>query len=206
MLSRIWNGRLGGVPMCALILWSAGRMRVADRLAAALWRGNLGRMAKSARIATNVDIRQPSRVALGERAIVSRGTRIETEFHDSDCVIGDDSEIGLNVFMDFSGGLFVGKGVVVSEGATILTHSHGLDPKSQPVKTPLYIEDGVWIGSFAMIVEGVGRIGRGAVVAAGAVVTKEVPPSTVVGGVPARALSSSGVRPERRERAEISAA
>jgi hypothetical protein len=181
-------------------------MRAADRLATALWGGNLRHMGKGSRIAARVAIRQPSRVSIGDGVFVSRGTRFDTEFTDSDCVIGDDCEIGLDAFMDFSGGLVLGKGVVVSEGVVILSHSHGLNPKSQPVKTPLYIEDGVWIGSFAVIVEGVCRIGQGAVVAAGAVVTKEVQAGTVVGGVPARALNSSGAKHAARQRAERPAA
>jgi len=49
------------------------------------------------------------------------------------------------------------------------------------------IEDDVWLGSAAIVTDGV-RIGRGAVVAAGAVVTKDVPPHTVAGGVPAKVL------------------
>ena len=53
---------------------------------------------------------------------------------------------------------------------------------------PIIIEDNVWIGCRCIILKGV-RIGTGAVIAAGAVVTKDVPPHTIVGGVPARILS-----------------
>ena len=51
----------------------------------------------------------------------------------------------------------------------------------------IVIEDGVWIGASVIITQGV-RIGRGAVVAAGSVVTKDVPPNTLVGGVPAKEI------------------
>ncbi|WP_165251625.1 DapH/DapD/GlmU-related protein [Adlercreutzia sp. ZJ304] len=52
---------------------------------------------------------------------------------------------------------------------------------------PIHIEDDVWIGSGAIVLPGV-RIGRGSVVAAGAVVTKDVPSMTVVGGIPAKPI------------------
>ena len=64
--------------------------------------------------------------------------------------------------LDYSGGLVIGENVVISESSTIYTHDHGADPKSVPVKTPLTIEDNVWIGGHAIIIEGVGRIGHGA--------------------------------------------
>jgi acetyltransferase-like isoleucine patch superfamily enzyme len=60
-------------------------------------------------------------------------------------------------------------------------------PDGRPDARPVTIEENVWIGCRSIILKGV-RIGTGAVVAAGAVVTKDVPPRTVVGGVPARVL------------------
>jgi acetyltransferase-like isoleucine patch superfamily enzyme len=57
---------------------------------------------------------------------------------------------------------------------------------------PVEIEDRVWIGARAIVLKGV-RIGHDSVIAAGAVVTSDVPPRTVVGGVPARVLSSTRV-------------
>jgi acetyltransferase-like isoleucine patch superfamily enzyme len=51
----------------------------------------------------------------------------------------------------------------------------------------IFIEDDVWVAAHAVVLDGV-RIGRGSVVAAGAVVTEDVPPYTIVGGVPARAI------------------
>lgn len=65
---------------------------------------------------------------------------------------------------------------------------HDVDDHSKPgVAEPVIIEDDVWIGARATILKGV-TIGRGAVVAAGAVVTKDVPPRSLVGGVPARVI------------------
>jgi maltose O-acetyltransferase len=103
--------------------------------------------------------------------------------------IGPECMIGPNVTMGLDAPITIGRGVSISPGATLHTGSHNLGAGSQrmsPVVTarPIVIEEGAWIGMCALILPGV-RIGRGAVVAAGAVVTQDVPPNTLVSGNPA---------------------
>ena len=78
------------------------------------------------------------------------------------------------------------------------TDFHSIDDHTQPgVARPVVIEDDVWLSARVIVLKGV-TIGRGAVVAAGAVVTKDVPPHTLVGGVPAkfiRALEPRATEP-----------
>ena len=68
----------------------------------------------------------------------------------------------------------------------LLTSNHELDTLLT-VNAPIVLEDEVWIGAGSIVLPGV-RVGRGAVVAAGAVVTRDVAPYTVVGGIPARKI------------------
>lgn len=159
-----------------------------NRLATALWRGNLGRLGSGSCIQSGVTIRYPGSVFIGNRTSIARDTEITSEKLDGLCRIGSDVIVGVGTRLDFSGELEVGDNVVISEKVTIFTHSHGLNPKSISRKISLTIESGVWIGSNAIIVEGVSRIGRGSVVASGAVVTREVPAGTVVAGVPAKTI------------------
>jgi acetyltransferase-like isoleucine patch superfamily enzyme len=81
-------------------------------------------------------------------------------------------------------GVGIGKGVSIRDG-----DGHSVDGKEE-TSAPIVIEDFAWIAFNATILKGV-RIGSGAVVAAGAVVTKDVPPNTLVGGVPARVLKEN---------------
>lgn len=103
--------------------------------------------------------------------------------------LGAGSRVNRDCFLDIRGPLEIGEHVSISPEVAILTASHGVnDPAFRVEIRPVVIEDHVWIGTRAMILPGV-RLGRGSVVAAGAVVTRDVPPLTVVAGVPARAVA-----------------
>jgi maltose O-acetyltransferase len=102
--------------------------------------------------------------------------------------VGENSRINRSCTLDLRGGLTIGANVSVSPDVTILTASHGVnDPHFSLEHAPVVIDDHVWIGTRAMILPGV-TLGRGCVVAAGAVVTRDVAPMAIVGGVPARPL------------------
>lgn len=84
--------------------------------------------------------------------------------------------------------LHIGNNVSIAGWVRIFTMEHNIDdPHFSEIGEPVVIEDYVVIGSNAVILPGV-RVGEGAVIATGAVVTKDVPPYTVVGGVPAREI------------------
>lgn len=115
--------------------------------------------------------------------------------------IGDNVSIGQDVIIDFTGQLKIGKNVTISEGAKIYTHNHDINDgmdirKSKILIEDLIIEDYVWIGSNAIILPFVKRIGRGAIIGSGSVVTKEVPPMTVVAGNPAQIVKDRQVTKE----------
>ena len=174
--------------MAFVQLLSISGMRLADSVRTALWRTNLGAAGAHIRILANTTIRFPGQIELGDGVSIGRYARIDSEFSDGTCKIGSNTQIDRDSILDFSGTLIIGERVVISEAVIIYTHSHGHNPKSEPQKTPLVIADDAWIGSRAIISEGVGRIGHGAIVAAGAVVTKEVGDWHIVGGVPARVI------------------
>ncbi|PIR62300.1 MAG: acyltransferase [Candidatus Pacebacteria bacterium CG10_big_fil_rev_8_21_14_0_10_42_12] len=113
--------------------------------------------------------------------------------------IGKDTIIGERATLDgrrqlpnSRGGLTIGDHVDIASEVMIWTSEHDLrSPGFSAIEEPVTIEDYVFIGPRAIILPGV-KIGRGAVVAAGAVVTKDVPPGVIVGGVPAKEI---GKRP-----------
>ena len=109
----------------------------------------------------------------------------------TDC--GKNTHIGERVFINSGckfqdqGGIFIGNDCLIGHNATLCTINHNPDPdhRGDMEFKPIHIEDKVWLGANTTICPGV-TIGEGAIVAAGAVVTKDVAPRTVVGGIPAK--------------------
>ena len=107
----------------------------------------------------------------------------------ADLRLGNDIDIGEFVVLRANGGLTIGDRVLIAAHAVVTTRGHPeVPPRYKRVHDdPIVIEDDVWLGAGAIILPGV-TVGHGAIVAAGAVVTSDVEPMTVVGGVPAREL------------------
>jgi maltose O-acetyltransferase len=102
--------------------------------------------------------------------------------------IGDKSIINRDCTLDGRGGVTIGSNVSISPEVMLITSEHLKDDPDFGIRDrPIVIEDYAWIGSRATILPGV-TVGRGAVVAAGAVVTRDIQPFAVVGGIPARPI------------------
>lgn len=103
--------------------------------------------------------------------------------------IGRDVFINSGCHFQDQGGIIIGDGCLIGHNVVLATINHDLDPKNNRKNhyAPITIGNHVWIGANATVLAGV-AIGDWAVVGAGAVVTKSVPPMTVVGGVPARVI------------------
>lgn len=119
------------------------------------------------------------RVALFSGSTIIRPERI---------TIGDSSVVGFDCFLGGEAGLTIGSQVNISSYCIFLGGDHDLDSADfRPVHKPTVVEDYAWLATRVTVMGGV-RIGRGAVVAAGAVVTRDVPPFHVVAGVPAKKI------------------
>lgn len=107
--------------------------------------------------------------------------------------IGKNSVINARCRLDNRGGIDIGENVSISSDVIILTADHDMDtPDFAGRNKKVLIQDYVWIGTRAMILPGI-NIYKGALVAAGSIVTKNVEAFSVVGGVPARFIKN---RPE----------
>jgi acetyltransferase-like isoleucine patch superfamily enzyme len=111
---------------------------------------------------------------------------------------GSDLAIGRNVFINQNctiydlGGVDIGDDVLIGPNVSIITSGHPLEPSQRHaavVAKPIRIERNVWIGAGATIIGGV-TVGENSVIGAAAVVTRDVPPNTLVGGNPARVIRS----------------
>ena len=139
----------------------------------------------------------PDGVQIGAGTLVMHGAVLHVyNFRDlphAFIKIGRDSLVGEYSVIRGQGGVTVGDRVYTSPGTQIIAVNHVFDDPERPfveqgiTAQGIVIEDDVWLGSNCVITDGV-RVGKGAVVAAGAVVTKDVPPHTIVAGVPAKVI------------------
>ena len=126
---------------------------------------------------------------LGKKSVIESYCCINNAV--GDVTIGDYTRIGIHCTV--IGPVCIGNNVNLAQGITVTALNHNFEDTSmrideQGISTkPIVIGDDVWIGSNAVILPGV-TIGRHAVVAAGAVVTKDVPPYSLVGGIPAKEI------------------
>lgn len=122
----------------------------------------------SSAICRNVELRCPYRISVGENSIINKNCLIDGRY----------------------GGIVIGSHVDIAQEVNIWTEQHDYNsPNYDSTGGGVIIEDYVWIASRATILPGV-TIGQGAVIASCAVVTKDVPPMTVVAGVPARIIGT----------------
>lgn len=139
----------------------------------------------------------PHQLRIGSSCVIEQGV----VFKHNEClepgpgiVLGDRVFVGNNCHFNITSRLFIGNDCLLAAGTYISDINHNFHSLDTPIALqgvtaePIVIEDDVWIGTNCVILGGV-TVGRGAVIAAGAVVTKTVPPLEIWGGVPARKIA-----------------
>ncbi len=123
---------------------------------------------------------------IGEGSSIMRGTQVQNAHY---LVIGRNSTIGMRCVLDARSGIYIGDNVTLASDVQILAGGHDINHPDFPIvgPDPTVIEDYVWIASRAMVLPS--HIKRGAVVAAHALVVKDVDELTVVGGNPAKSIA-----------------
>jgi len=132
-----------------------------------------------------------TRLVLGNRVMLYGGVNFYLDKPGAEISIGDGTYVNRRTEIMAKQSVTIGRGCAISWDVVITDTDYHEIPGTASTK-PVSIGDGVWIGCRATVLKGV-TIGEGAIVAAGAVVTKDVAPRTLVAGVPAQPVKS-GVR------------
>lgn len=123
---------------------------------------------------------------------IDKSTTIFPPFHTN---FGRSTKLGKNVFINHAcsfldiGGITIEDDVLIGPRVNITSENHPLDPSDRQalIPSPVHIKRNAWIGAGATILPGV-TVGENAIVAAGAVVSRDVPPNAVVAGIPAKVV------------------
>ena len=132
-----------------------------------------------------------SRITIGDRTLISSFAILRT--YGGTIKIGHSCFINSFTILYGHGNLIIGNGCLIGPQVTIVPVNYGLQDRNIPfrMQTPtlkgIIIEDDVWIGAGATILDGC-TIGKGSVIGAGSVVTKSVEPYSIVGGIPAKKI------------------
>ena len=163
-----------------------------------IWRSLARSFGNSVRIAPQAMFRHLERVSIGDGVFIGEGAMVQGHFH-GDCRLADRVWIGPQVFLD-ARALTLRESAAIGPGVKILTSAHTGMPAELPVNATdqltraVSVGPGADIGIGAMVLPGC-RIGRGVIVGAGAVVTKDIPDLAIAVGVPARVIRFRGARP-----------
>jgi len=156
-------------------------------------------LGKSVNIGDNVVINGVSKngITIGDNVSILNNTIIECtgvlRNIGEELIIGNNVGIAQNCFIQVRGKVTIGDNVIMGPNVSILSENHIFENPDIPISAQgesrkgVIIKDGVWIGTRATILDGV-KIGENSIVAAGSVVTKDIPPYSIVGGIPAKIL------------------
>ena len=193
------------------------------------YRLRLGALGRGCRIESGVSLQYPGRIRIGDGTGIGRNVTLRANTDQSpgielgkgvsinDAVVinanrgrvtlGDRSWLGTFCLTYANAGVAIGRNVLVAGHSSVNTVSHSAERCDIPVNDqpvvidPVVIEDDVWIGLNAVVLQGV-TIGHGSIVGAGAVVTKSIPPWSIAVGVPARVIGRRQGAPESENAGE----
>ena len=161
------------------------------------WSVRLGSLGKDVYIDRNVRFeRHPSKIHLGSSVILKEGARLCPTRSEASIRIGDWTTIGFYVHIFAALSVDIGPNCLIAPFCYLVDNNHRTERgrlirEQELSSSPIVIEEDVWIGAHCTVLAGV-RVGKGSVVAAGSVVTQDLPPGVVAGGAPARVLKDRG--------------
>ncbi len=156
------------------ILFAMGnlpRIKPIQRLRGHYYSHLLGACGKNLKLGPGAHIRNPSLVSIG-----------------NDCYLGEDVQL-----YAWGEKITLGNNVLIAAGARLISRNHAFENMDAPISSqgyvnePIVIEDDVWIGFNVIVLAGI-RIGKGSIIGANSVVTKDVEPYSIMGGTPARLI------------------
>lgn len=167
-----------------------------DRFRASLWRLRGAALGPAVRVGPRTLISRPWKVRIAQNSIVEAGAFFKVAKESGNIEVGERSFVGFGSELNSIQQITIGSDVLIAPYCFVSDHNHRY-VRGRPIArqgcdaAPVVIENDVWLGCGTIVLMGV-RIGEGAVIGAGAVVTRDVAPYAVCVGAPARAIGRRG--------------
>ncbi len=171
------------------------KFSLANKLRGVIQKKRLGKLGKKVFIDKDVSLlRYPKNIFIDSEVVLKKGANICACNDNAKISIGKRTTIGFYTFIYASDGIEIASDCLIAPFVYIVDSDHsiesGVNINTQPnITDKIKIEEDVWIATGAKILKGV-TIGKGSVVAAGAVVKDDIPPYSIVGGIPAKIIGS----------------
>lgn len=133
-------------------------------------------------------IRYPRNVSIGDNVFIANNVSIGSESKDAFLHISSSVQINYGVTIDYTGGINIGENTLIAEQSKLYSHSHGLNPHSEPKPIAKNIGSNCWLGAKCMVLEGCSLITSNSIIGAGSIVTKDIESKGLYAGVPARCI------------------
>ena len=174
--------------------------RVKREFSTQIYKNEFKAFGKYSYIASGIVLKSPEHISIGVGTSINENVLLRCYGKNSEMVIGSEVSIGSGTSISCVNRIVLGDGVTTGRDVLIDDNSHGYNDSIQELdvhpmlrdivsKGPIIIEDNVWIGEKASILSGV-TIGRGSIIGANAVVTKDIPPYSIAVGCPAGVIKT----------------
>lgn len=165
-----------------------------DRAFSLTMRSSFASVGARTRLSLPIQLIGAERIALGSRVYFGPGCWLLTHEPGGRLEVGDDTSIAGYCVLSAAAHVRIGRSVLFARNVYIADHRHGFELDDTPIIDqplqeirPVVVEDGAWLGQNVVLLPGV-TVGRGAVVGANSVIREDVPPRSVVAGVPGRVV------------------
>lgn len=161
------------------------------KLNSLFWKFFLKECGNNVTIELGVNFENPKNIIIKNNVYIGKNSSFSSEILDGFLTIENNVHIGRNCKIDHTGNVLIKENCLLSENVKILSHSHGYDPRSEPVPKSLVINENCWFGLNTIITENCNLIVKNTIIATSSVVSKNIlEENCIFAGIPSKKIKN----------------
>jgi len=159
------------------------------KLNSLFWKLFLKECGSNVLIELGVKFENPKSVIIKDNVYIGSNSTFGSELNGGIIILENNVHIGRNCKIDHTGDILISKDTLLSENVRILSHTHGYNPKSNPIPKPLIINENCWFGLNSIVTENCNIIAKNTIIATASVISKDfLEENCVIAGIPAKII------------------